>query len=343
MTETGFANRAWFFTLLTLVCGFSGCRNEVKPPPDESDTVSTSVETSKMTVTDRLDRVVHIEQPAKRIVSLSPAMTELLFALDLGDSMVGATKHCNFPPAALEVPRVGGGTLESVSLEAIIDSKPDLVLCKWDSHQSLVDSLERLNVPALAIGAQSLDELFEQAKWVGLMTGREKEADAMVAEMSSRRDELTAIVSQARPEPPLKVFYEVWDDPLMTAGPHSFIDELLSLAGLENIVKDTEVSYPRVSSEIVLQADPDLILAPTTHFETVSIDEIRSRPGWKSISAVKGQRIYLISGDEVSRCGPRVLDALTEIIQAAYPEVSVRKPGGRNESDNDSSQGGEQP
>lgn len=343
MTGIRLENRVSFFTAIALACCFSGCWNAVEPSSYESSSVAPSIESVAMTVTDRLDRVVHLEQPAKRIVSLSPAMTELLFALDLGGSIVGTTKHCNYPPAALELPRVGGGTLESISLEAIIDAKPDLVLCKWDSHQSLVSSLERLNVPSLAIGAQSLDELFEQAKWVGLMTGHEEQADALIAEMSSRRDELTAIVSRVKPEPSLKVFYEVWDDPLMTAGPHSFIDELLSLAGLENIVGDTEVSYPQISSEIVLQADPDLILAPTTHFETVSIDEIRSRPGWESMSAVKEERIYLISGDEVSRCGPRILDALAEIIQAAYPEVSVSEPGDRNGAGDDVSQSGEQP
>lgn len=274
-------------------------------------------------IKDRLDRTVTIKNQAQRIVSLSPAMTELLFALELGPNIVGATEHCNAPNAALEIPRVGGGTMESISLEAIVSAKPDLVLCKWDTHQPLVESLERLSIPCLAIGAQSLQELFEQAIWIGQVTAHESQAQALIQRMQGRRDHLVSIVERSRPEKRLKVFYEVWDSPLMTAGPNSFINEMLVLAGLENIIKDTSIRYPRISAETVIKANPDLILAPTTHFETVEISEISARPGWNEIEAVKEERIYLISGDEVSRCGPRMLDALAEIIKAAYPEVSI--------------------
>ncbi|MCO8121056.1 helical backbone metal receptor [Stieleria sp. TO1_6] len=274
-------------------------------------------------LTDRLDRQVRIASPATRIISLSPATTELLFALDLGPAVVGATKHCNFPAAALTIPRVGSGTLESINLEAIVAAKPDLVLCKWDTHQPLLQSLERMQIPALAIGPQSLDELFEEAGWIGQLTGRESQADALVAAMTARRQKLTGIAQRLRPDPAVKVFYEVWDDPLMTAGPDSFIDEIMSMAGLENIIQDTTIRFPRISAETVLRGDPDLILAPTTHFLDVDIDEIRARPGWDSVTAVQQGNIHLISGDEISRCGPRVLDALAEVILAAYPQADA--------------------
>ncbi|MEM6692430.1 MAG: ABC transporter substrate-binding protein, partial [Planctomycetota bacterium] len=89
----------------------------------------------------------------------------------------------------------------------------------------------------------------------------------------------------------------------------------------ENILSDTSVRYPRISSESVVEGNPDLILAPTSHFDNVDIDSFRSRPGWSSVAAVANERIYLISGDEVSRCGPRLLDAWSEIILAAYPDA----------------------
>lgn len=317
--------RRWIPALMILLCGTLGCGHTVFPA--QADSVADSIATTQIrnTITDRLDRVVPVERVATRIISLSPATTELLYELNLGSSVVGATKHCNFPPAALEIPRVGGGTLESLSLETIVSLKPDLVLCKWDSHQPLVESLDRLNIPALAIGAQSLEELFEESVWVGRMTGRKMEADALVARMTARREQLCGVVSRVKPKPALKVFYEVWDDPLMTAGPDSFIDELLTLAGLENIVTDTSIRYPRISSETVLLGNPDLILAPTTHFEDVDINQIQSRPGWDTVAAVTQQRVYLISGDEVSRCGPRVLNALAEMILAAYPSVRAEE------------------
>ncbi|MCG8650515.1 MAG: helical backbone metal receptor, partial [Pirellulales bacterium] len=272
-------------------------------------------------ITDRLDRQVNFAQPAGRIISLSPATTELLFALGLGPSVVGVTKHCNFPPEALKIQRVGGGTLESVSLETIVGAKPDLVLCKWDTHQPLVESLERLQIRTLAIGSQSLEELFEEANWLGQITGRDSEAVELVERMRARRQRLTEVVAGVKPDRPIRVFYEVWDEPLMSAGPDSFIGELLTLAGLENIVTDTSIRYPRISAETVLRGNPQLILAPTSHFENVDVETIRARPGWRTIAAVENRRIHLISGDQVSRCGPRLLDALAEIILAAYPTL----------------------
>ncbi len=307
-------------TLIMLAAFLSGCQ-QTSPPTAETKTQTDSPNVD--TVTDQLDRTVVVGAPAKRIVSLTPAMTELLFALDLGPSIVGATTHCNYPAAALDVPRVGAGTLESISVEAIVAAKPDLVLCKWDYHQPLIETLDRMQISCLAVGPQSLHELFEQARWIGRLTRHEAQAAALIKRMQTRRDHLSDVVARVKPTPPLKVFYEVWDDPLMTAGPDSFIDEMLVAAGLENIIRDTSIRYPRISAETVLRANPDLILAPTTHFEDVDVDTIRMRPGWDAVTAVQQQRIHLISGDEVSRCGPRLLDALSEIILAAYPELSA--------------------
>lgn len=300
--------------VFTMGCGVTGCGVTADPPAKQK--------AASVVIVDRLDRRVAVGDPATRIVSLTPASTELLFALELGPSVVGATSYCNYPPAALKIPRVGSGTLESLSLESIISAKPDLVLCKADSHEPLVDSLDRMNIPVLAIEPQSMQELFEEARWIGQLTGRETEAEAFIKAMTLRREHLSKIVERVQPNPPLKVFYEVWDDPLMTAGSNSFINEILTLAGLENIIADTSVRYPRISVETVLQGQPDLIFLPTTDFEQSQLDRVRLRPGWQSIPAVANHRIYQISADEVSRCGPRLLDALEQMIRAAYPNVS---------------------
>ena len=309
--------RTWFAISL-FVCMFVGCETGELIRADPSAEVSTS---EANTITDRLDRKFTIGAPATRIISLSPATTELLFALGLGPSMVGATEYCNYPAEALDVPRVGGGMVDSISLEAIVSAEPDLVLTQWDTHEPLVESLDRMNIRSFAVGAQSLDELFEETTWLGQITDRKQQAATLIDSMKSRRDRLIRVVKQARPTPQLKVFYEVWDSPLMTAGPDSFIDELLCLAGLKNIISDTSIQYPQISSETVLKGDPDLILAPASHLVEIDIDSIRSRPGWEGIKAVRNKRIHLISGDTASRCGPRTLDALAEIISAAYPEV----------------------
>ncbi|HBE67360.1 MAG TPA: cobalamin-binding protein [Planctomycetaceae bacterium] len=307
--------------LLALIFLMSiGCRSDQNSESETNDGKSVRSSAGSFVV-DRLDRHVRIESPAKRIVSLAPATTELLYALGLADQIVGATKYCNYPPEALKLPRVGGGTIESISVEKILSLKPDLVLCNSDTHQPLVDRLERLKVKACAVGAQSLGGLYEESEWIGLLTDREREAQDLISKMSARETALKEIVAQFQPNPKLRVFYEVWDEPLMTAAPNSFIGELLSIAGLENVLSSTSVRYPRISSEAVVKGDPELILAPTSHLEEVDVDAFQARPGWGAVSAVVDKRIHLISGDKISRCGPRVLDALAEIIEAAYPQA----------------------
>jgi len=320
-----------------IVVALVGCQKQQPAAPYEESQVASAPDDGDPLV-DRLQREVRVETPAQRIVSLSPATTELLFALKLGEQIVGATKNCNFPPEALELPRVGGGTIESISSEAIVALKPDLVLCKWDSHQPLIETLERLDIKVCAIGAQSLEDLYEESEWVGRLTDREKQAQELITRMRARHGKLIEIVSKFEQEPKLRVFYEVWDEPLMTAAPNSFIGELLIMAGLENVLSDTSVRYPRISPETVVASDPQLILAPTSHFEKVDVNAFQSRPGWSAVSAVANQRIHLISGDEVSRCGPRVLNALAEIIVAAYPNArelvsqSIDEPAATSES-----------
>jgi iron complex transport system substrate-binding protein len=267
-----------------------------------------------------LQRTVSFSEVPSRIVSLSPATTELLFALGLGPSIVGATKHCNYPDEALRIARVGGGTIGTISQESIVALQPDLVLCKFDSHATLVESLERLEIPVLGLGPESLDELFEEALWLGEITDRREIAEMFVSRMRLQRSALEKTVELLRPKTRLRVFYEVWDDPLMTAAPGSFIHELLCMAGLENLMTESTTNYPRISPEVVLSGNPDLILCPTTHFEKVDISKMAKRPGWDRLSAIRNERVFLIDGDQVSRCGPRMLDALQKIIEVAYPQ-----------------------
>ncbi len=304
--------RLFCFTALFVAIPGLGC-DQQDTPPDGSTRV----------LVDRLGRSVDASASAQRIVSLSPASTELLFAIGLEQSIVGVTQHCNYPPAALEIHRVGGGTTESTSIEAIVAAKPDLVLCNFDAHGQMIDALDRLQIRSFAIGAQSLDGLFEDALKVGQLTDHQTEAEAFVLQMKNRRRKLISIVAKASPTPPLRFYYEVWDDPLMTVGPGSFIDEIFSLAGLENILRDSNVHYPRISGETVIRENPDVIFLARISSEEDRVSRIRSRSAWDGIKAIQQDRIHLISGDPISRPGPRLLDALSEIILAAYPDVSA--------------------
>ena len=305
----------------------AGCRQQRRELPrsqavssdhSAADTaVDASTAESKLTVTDRLDRRVSFAAPPQRIVSLTPAMTEVLFAIGAGDRVVGVTQYCDYPPRAKDLPRVGRGTLESLNQEKIVAMRPDLVLCKWDNHVPLVNTLDRLGIPALALGPETLAELYTQTELLGQIVGNVEQAESLVESMGKRVDAVAQRVpSGERPT----VFYQVWDNPLMTAGPNSFIGELLNLAGGRNLFGETPIRYPKVSPEVVVAGDPDVILAPSTHDTAVSPESILQRPGWGQVSAIRDKRVHLIDGDKVSRCGPRLVDALEEIASVLHPQ-----------------------
>jgi iron complex transport system substrate-binding protein len=293
---------------------------------------------STVTITDKLDRKIEFKSSPKRIISLSPSTTELLFAMGLGPSVVGVTEHCNFPAEALALPRVGSGTLEGISREAILSLSPDLVLCKWDSHQPLVETFEKLGVPIVGLGPETLSQMFDEARLLGRVTNQQVAAERLILAMEKRLIQLKAIVSQIGEAEQKRVFYQVWDSPLMTAGPKSFIGELLETAKLKNVFHDLNARYTRVSSEVIVERDPEIILAPTTHSVEVRLESFASRPGWDKVAAVRDQRIYIIDGDQVSRCGPRLLDALEQMIQVSYPasyQAGVSEAGKRETTSGD--------
>lgn len=304
-----------------MLLGWMGCNHDSKIAEPDPIVTSESNQPSQITIVDRLQRKVVFTTTPQRIVSLSPSTTELLFELGLGEFIVGVTEHCNYPEAALSITKMGKGTLEGISREAIINVRPDLIVCKWDSHQPLVETFERLGIPILGLGPENLSELFEEATLLGRITHHDERADALIHSMRQRLDRIQAALHAKIGQNRKRVFYEVWDLPLMTAGPDSFIGEMLSLAEVDNIFADTTTRYPRVSSEIVVERDPEVILAPTTHGEKVNFESLANRPGWENIKAIRNKAVHLIDGDQVSRCGPRLLNALEQIIDAVYPDI----------------------
>ena len=318
-------------SIVLMVC--AGCiPTETTAPEDlssNSATYSPAVSISKrspVTIVDRTRRSVTFESVPQRIISLSPSSTELLFAIGAGSTVVGATNHCNYPADALTVPRVGSGIMEGTSRETILALKPDLVLCKWDTHEPLMEMFERVGIPAVNIGPETLEELFDEARLLGRVTGHEQEAESLISQMTKRRDGLVRRLASLSSKEQRTVFYEVWDDPLMTAGPKSFIGELLRMGKMKNVFEDTDASYPCISSEVVVDRNPDFILAPTNHTKQVAIERMALRPGWANISAITNKRVFIINGDEVSRCGPRMLNALEQMIDAVYPETILKEP-----------------
>jgi iron complex transport system substrate-binding protein len=280
-----------------------------------------------LTVTDNLNRTVVVRRAPRRIVSLAPKNTELLFAIGTGEQVVGVTSQCNYPPEARDCERVGVFSGKSLSLEKIVSLEPDLVVSAGEFHRAIVDELERLGLVVAAMGADSLSELYDEIQLMGKMTGHEDQAANLVGRMRDRVERVRESTRQISPAQRPTVYYQVWDSPLTAAGPASFIGEMIELAGGINVIADRTARYPQISEEALLQLNPDVILAPTSHGAPVTPEDFRNKPGWPDLRAVRNGRIHLIDGDSVSRCGPRLVDALEAMTHALYEQPSAAPAG----------------
>lgn len=254
-------------------------------------------------------------------MSLAPSLTEILFALDAGDRLVGATTYCDHPPPARQVPRVGGVTSDTLQIERIVAARPDLVVSIGLDQEEAVATLRRLGLRVEVLPPSSVEDLFTTVGRLGGLTGREAAAEELAGELRHRIDRVRGAVARVPPEERPRVFYQVWDDPLMTAGEGTWLSELIELAGGRNVFADVDALYPQVSPEAVVARDPQVVLAPDTHGEPVGAEELARRPGWSSVSAVQTGRVYAVDGDLVARPGPRIVEALEIFAARLHPDL----------------------
>jgi len=280
----------------------------------------------EVTLVDSMGNVVTFTEPPERIVSLSPSNTEIVFAVGAGDNVVGVTDFCNYPYDFAAW--VDAGNMTSIgnywnpSVEPIVALEPDLVLASSGSLDAAA-TLKNLGYAVLVIEGHTIDDVLQDILLVGRATYKNAEASDLVTEMRAKMDAVTTQLIAATTTP--KVYHEVWGDPLMSVGPGTFIDELITLAGGTNIFNDATTSWPTISSEAVIEKNPDVMFLPDMYmgvgnfYET--IEAVASRPGWDSITAVQNNALYEIDADIISRSGPRLVDALEEIAKMVHPEI----------------------
>ena len=292
----------------------------VAPTAELTPTETKSV-SYPLTIKDSLGREVTLTAQPSRIVSLAPSNTEILFAVGAGDALVGVTKYCNYPEAAKSIDQIGGFSAKTISLETIVALKPDVVFSGDESQQIVIDALAQANIPVIAIKAENFEAVYQNINLIGQATNHPTEAAQVVAKMQARIDAVTAKTNTLAAADRLSVFYEVYDEPLMTAGPQTFIGQMVELAGATNIFADVSEEYPEISAEEVVNRQPAVIIGPESHGDKLTIDLIAQRPGWSQIKAVKDGKIVVLNGDMLSRPGPRLADALEALSQALYPEL----------------------
>ncbi len=255
--------------------------------------------------TDEIGRQITVKANPQRIISLAPSITEMLFALKLGDRVVGVTSYCDFPDEAKAKEKVGD-TIKP-NLERLIALKPDLVLISTASQlEKITQQLDQLGIPVFVTSPQSVAGVLTSLRKIGELTGASPQAEALAAEMQTR---ITAVQRQATTNSAPRVLYILQLSPLITAGKDTFINDLINQAGGHSISGEETTDYPQFSREAVIARAPEVIIIPASHgAELVNIEAIKQAFG--TTPAIKNNRLVRINPDLVSRPGPRIVEGL---------------------------------
>jgi iron complex transport system substrate-binding protein len=268
------------------------------------------------TFVDDLGRKVFLAQAPTRVVSLAPSITEILYAIGLNDEIVGVSEFCDYPPAAMQKPKVG---YAHPNIEVIVTLRPDLVLApRAFLRADLLAKLEQLKIPTFIVDPESFEEIPSRIQTVGRILNRTSSADGVAMAMRQR---IAAIRSKMETVTAVRVLYVLNSQPLITVGPGSYIHQVINAAGGSNIASKTTVPYPRLNMETVLKEDPEIIIFPIGKAEGIPLSEQQEWLRWTSVSAVKQGRLHQIPADVLNRPGPRIVEGLEALARIIHPEL----------------------
>jgi len=305
----------WLIPLLALVlvvtCFAPACVSETPAPALGN------------TVTDGLGREVHIGGIPQRIISLSPSNTEILFALGLGDRIIGVTEFCDYPPEAETLKAEGKlavvGGFSTPDFEKVIALNPDLILASRIHQNEVTPKLEARGFAVFTLAAENIDDVLVDIVKVGEITGQEQQASELTNQMRGR---ITEMGNRVKGLPKPRVFFITWHDPLFTAGSETIVNSLIERAGGVNIFQDL-TGYKAVDLEAVIGRNPQVIIACTGHGSARNKPFIwaKEEPRLRETAARRDNQVYLIDADIVTRAGPRIIDALEDFTRLIHPEV----------------------
>jgi iron complex transport system substrate-binding protein len=266
---------------------------------------------------DELNRKVVVPDVPRRIVSLGPNITEILYALNLGDRIVGVTRFSDYPSEAKQKPRVG--TYVNFNIEKIVSLKPDLIIATYGGNpKTAIFRLEELGHAVYVTKAKTVEDVLNTIESIGMITDTREMAGTILNGLKKR---IKGVTDRVRHAPRPLVFLQINAKPLMTVGPGSFHSQLIEIAGGRNLAEGGTIRYPQYSIEDVLQRGPDYILISTMDraglFEEQKADWMR----WQNIPAVRNNRVCFIDSDLIDRASPRVVDGLEEMARLIHPEL----------------------
>ena len=299
-----------------LAAGLSGCGPAVRPVESTVSTatpLSGGVGSFPLTMRDDAGRDVTVDKPPARIVSLAPANTEIVYALGAFDRIVGVTTYDDYPAAVKDVPKVGDFT--TPNLEAIAAAKPDVIFVTGGVQADVMSKLEGLGVPVFVIDPQTVTDVENKVEAVGSILGLpDKGVEVSNAMQKTIQDVHDRVANAKR----VHTFVEIGWNPLYTTGPGTLLDDLITEAGGENVVK-LQKGYVGYSVEQLVADQPDVYLGTTSSIGSGAA--LRKRPGYSALTAVKDGRVFALTDDLVSRPGPRIVQGLLEVAKALHPEL----------------------
>ena len=292
----------WFLALLVIAITLIGCNPSQQTAPEPE------------CIFDDLDRLICLNETPERIISLAPSNTEILFALGLGDKVVGITSWCDYPPEALNKEQVG--EYDTPDIEKIVALNPDLILVSYGTSMEVINSMVGLGLTVFGIRSTDLDDVLNDIRTIGELTDKEIEAQALTSEMESRIQAITEQTAELEPKP--KVFYIVWGDEssvLWTAGSDTFIHELIEKGGGVNICQNI-TGYSTISIEDVIARNPEVIIT-----SELSYDWAINSTDLAATNASQTDRVFTCDDDIVQRPGPRLVDGLEWFAYFIHPEI----------------------
>lgn len=303
----------------------SACANSTPtmPAPSATPVPATSTpEPTPIVLSDASGKEITLQSHAKRVISLAPSNTEILFAVGAGSQVVGRDAFSDFPAEAQNLTDIGGG-FGALNTEAIIALEADLVLAADLTPPEQIQTFEDLGLTVFSLpNPNNFETLYENLRTVAKLTGHESETEELVAKLQARVSAVEKAVSQTENRP--LVFYELDASDVnapYTAGPGTFIDFLITKAGGENLGSEMDTAWVQISVEELITRNPEIIILGDYTWGGVTPEAVTARSGWEAISAVKDGKVFTFDDNLVSRPGPRLVDGLEALARLLHPDL----------------------
>jgi iron complex transport system substrate-binding protein len=264
------------------------------------------------------------QKHTQRIVSLSPNLTEIIFALGLGDRVVGVSSDSDWPAEAKQKPKMG--TFWQPNIETIIAAKPDLVVCEsFLQHKEAAETLKRAGINVASLRIESIEELYSAISIIGQVAGCQDKAEPLAAKIKSDLDQIRTKVSSAKK---VRALWAVQTEPMRVVGVKTFVNEIIETAGGQNVIAPTGDQYPSIGTEAILTSGAEVIIQSAMGTEDIAKQQETADKFWSrfaNLPAVKDKKVYVLEADTVLRLGPRLPDGALAVAKLLHPQIFAQQ------------------